>query len=390
MKVACIIIPEFFCRAELRRSPLLKDYSIIVVTTYGSKRTVEAFSSDLTSLRIGMSLQEALTEVKEVQILESDKFYYHSLFQDILNSLENVVHTIEDAGPGIAYLGVDGLADIYGDDNSICRILKSAISEEWNPKIGFGNSKFLSYMHANIGFPMKTSFASEEFWKYSSIDVLPIKQSTIDQLYEFNLNTLKDVARVPLGPMQAQFGKEGKLIWELANGIDRRPLIPRNINDEITEFLEFSEPVILVHNMLMGVELLVEKLLMRSDRKGRGTSTINISGQSECGSVWERRFTFKTPTCDRNRIIARLKVGLQKMHMPGSISEIAVTFKDLTSVVGNQISLFRDLRNTERLSEAVKQLEVLLAKPVPIFHIREVEPWSRIPERRYALVRLST
>ena len=129
---------------------------------------------------------------------------------------------------------------------------------------------------------------------------------------------------------------------------------------------------------------------MRSDRKGRETSTIIISGQSECGSVWERRFTFKTPTCDRNRIIARLKVGLQKMHMPGSISEIAVTFKDLTSVVGNQISLFRDLRNTERLSEAVKQLEVLLAKPVPIFHIREVEPWARIPERRYALVRLST
>ena len=84
MKVACIIIPEFFCRAELRRSPLLKDYSIIVVTTYGSKRTVEAFSSDLTSLRVGMSLQEALTEVKEVQILESDKFYYNSLFQDIL------------------------------------------------------------------------------------------------------------------------------------------------------------------------------------------------------------------------------------------------------------------------------------------------------------------
>ena len=219
---------------------------------------------------------------------------------------------------------------------------------------------------------------------------MPIKQSTIDQLYEFNLNTLKDVARVPLGPMQAQFGKEGKLIWELANGIDRRPLIPRNINDEITEFLEFSEPVILVHNMLMGVELLVEKLLMRSDRRGRGASTIIISGQSDRGSLWERRFTFKAPVCDKNRIICRLKVGLQKMHMPGSISEIAVTFKDLTSVVGNQISLFRDLRNTERLSEAVKQLEVLLAKPVPIFHIREVEPWSRIPERRYALVRLST
>ncbi|MQF65209.1 hypothetical protein FIM04_03715, partial [SAR202 cluster bacterium AC-409-J13_OGT_754m] len=359
-------------------------------TTYGSKRTVEAFSPDLANLRTGMSLQEALSEVKEVQILESDKFYYHSLFQDILSSLENVVQVVEDAGLGIAYLDVDGLDHIYGDDNSICTLLKSVISEEWNAKIGFGNSKFLSYLAANIGFQMKTSFVPEDLLERASTDVLPIKRSTIDQLHEFDLHTLRDVSRVPLGPMQAQFGKEGKLIWELSHGIDRRRLTPRNINDEITEFLEFSEPVILVQNMLMGVELLVEKLLMRSDRRGRGASTIIISGQSDRGSLWERRFTFKAPVCDKNRIICRLKVGLQKMHMPGPISEIAVTLKNLTSVFGNQISLFRHSRNSERLSEAVKQLEVLLDKPIPIFYIREVEPWSRIPERRYALVRFGT
>ena len=190
--------------------------------------------------------------------------------------------------------------------------------------------------------------------------------------------------------MQAQFGKEGKLIWELSHGIDRRPLKPRNINDEITEFLEFSEPVILVQNLLMGVELLVERLLMHPERKGRGGRTIIISGHSDCGSRWERRFTFKVPIYDKNRILFRLKTGLQKMYMPGPISEISVTLKDLTRELRNQVSLFRYSRNSERLCEAVKQLEVLLTKPIPIFHIREIEPWSRIPERRYALVRFGT
>ena len=57
------------------------------------------------------------------------------------------------------------------------------------------------------------------------------------------------------------------------------------------------------HLSNMGVELLVEKLLMRSDRRGRGASTIIISGQSDRGSLWERRFTFKAPVCDKNRII---------------------------------------------------------------------------------------
>ena len=62
------------------------------------------------------------------------------------------------------------------------------------------------------------------------------------------------------------------------------------------------------------------------------------------------------------------------------------TSKRLTGEAGLQSSLFNDVRREENLREAVRQLEVRLGRRPPIYQVREVEPWSRIPERRQALV----
>ena len=35
------------------------------------------------------------------------------------------------------------------------------------------------------------------------------------------------ITALPAGPLQAQFGMEGKRIWELARGYDDTPLCPR-------------------------------------------------------------------------------------------------------------------------------------------------------------------
>jgi DNA polymerase-4/protein ImuB len=51
---------------------------------------------------------------------------------------------------------------------------------------------------------------------------------------------------------------------------------------------------------------------------------------------------------------------------------------------GQQKSLFAEVRNRDHLLEDIKQLELRQGNP-QVFKIKEVEPWSRIPERRYAL-----
>ena len=58
----------------------------------------------------------------------------------------------------------------------------------------------------------------------------------------------------------------------------------------------------------------------------------------------------------------------------------------LTGEAGRQESLVLDVRRRENLKEALRQLKARLGIEPPIYAIREVEPWSRLPERRQALV----
>ena len=56
---------------------------------------------------------------------------------------------------------------------------------------------------------------------------------------------------------------------------------------------------------------------------------------------------------------------------------------------GRQESLWAEVRRDQKLQEVVNQLEARLDTTPPVYQVRELEPWSRIPERRHALVRLS-
>ncbi|MDP3063543.1 MAG: hypothetical protein Q8O40_10120 [Chloroflexota bacterium] len=63
-----------------------------------------------------------------------------------------------------------------------------------------------------------------------------------------------------------------------------------------------------------------------------------------------------------------------------------MTQAGLTGEVGTQKRLLYDVRQREQFIDAVRQLEVTLGKKPPVFAVREMEPWSRIPERRIASV----
>ena len=67
-----------------------------------------------------------------------------------------------------------------------------------------------------------------------------------------------------------------------------------------------------------------------------------------------------------------------------------LTLSGITGEVGRQESMWRDVKRDYDLQETFKQLNRRLKVTPPIYQVRELEPWSRIPERRYALVQLNT
>ena len=88
----------------------------------------------------------------------------------------------------------------------------------------------------------------------------------------------------------------------------------------------------------------------------------------------------------KERALFSLKSRLDNLELPGPLEDIKLTLGGITGESGIQSSLFSDVRKREQLREMMRQLEVLLGCKPPIYQMKEVEPWSRIPERRQALV----
>ena len=176
------------------------------------------------------------------------------------------------------------------------------------------------------------------------------------------------------------------MIWELSNGIDNRPLTPRKHDQEVTESLSFSDPVVVLEAILVGAAMLLERILQRTELKGKAARLLVLQGKMSQGEIWIKRLSLKAPSNNRARLMFRIKASLQGMTLKRPMESLSITLSNLTREVSRQESIFSYMRDEERLQDAIKQLDVLLGETAPVFRVREVEPWSRIPERRHALV----
>ncbi len=387
MQVGCVLIPHFAVKAEGLRRPETAGQPLLVVRSEGSRRTVWDHSPGLTGVRRGMGLQEAVSFAKGARLLDLDLPYLEGQFGEVQDALEQVSPVVEASELGCSYVGLDGLERLYGDNARVAQAVQRAPWEGWGAQVGIGGGKFTAYMSALMSEPGRPFKAPEDgaFLRELSVDYLPVGYRTRARLHDFGLHRLGELALLEVGPLQAQFGREGRLMWELSRGVDVRRVVARRAREEVTERLSFPEPVTTLEGVLLGTEVLVERALLHPELRGRQARLAVLQGYVYQGTPWVRRLSFKE-SFDRRRVMSRIKASLEGGGVSGPVEELWLTLSELAGEQGRQESIFDEVRDRERLKEAVGRLQTLLGKPAPLFHVREVEPWSRIPERRHALV----
>ncbi len=89
---------------------------------------------------------------------------------------------------------------------------------------------------------------------------------------------------------------------------------------------------------------------------------------------------------DGARLWTALRPVIEYADFPGPIAQLELELGGLTAESGRQSGLFVEhARRREQLDEMVRHMKVRYGHS-PVAQVVEVEPWSRIPERRYALM----
>ena len=218
------------------------------------------------------------------------------------------------------------------------------------------------------------------------VDWLPLEEAERAWLRLLGIETLGEFAALPRHAVEAQFGAHGGRAWLAARGEDATALRPRPFRERVVEQAQAQPPLVSRESVLRTVEQLLGRALRQPQSRGRFVRTLRLRATTEDERCWERTRVLKEPTGDRARLWTAIRPELEGAEYPGPVAELSLELGGLTAESGRQAGLFiEQTRRREQLEEMARHLKLRYGQS-PLMRMVAVEPWSRIPERRHALM----
>ncbi len=408
MLIACVLIKHFSFQVEAEAMPHLAGREVLLISREGKTPAVAGTSPAITDVPAGTPLSEALARHPLALQREADLPAYRRRFDEVLDALEAVSPLVEEnpslrrgsgqalgsgrAELGCAYVGLDGLAELYGGMTKLLQALQEVVSPRLEPRFGIGPGRFPATVAASAAQPgqiLKAPPTLIEFLAPYPVEVLPVPWETVARLKRLGLTALGDIARQKLGPMETQFGPGGRSLWEMARGIDNRPIFPRQQELSFEGRVDFPVATVSLETIYLAVENLLVQLYGKPELWGRYARLALLRARVSRRPTWERKVAFKEAAGSAQTALRMIKHAISLYPPSGPVEDLSITLHGVTGEAGRQTSLWTDVRRQDQLRETLRQLEARLGVRPPIYQYRDAEPWSRIPERRRVLIELS-
>ena len=410
----CVWIPLFALRCEEARRPELVSQPGALLAPDASRRVLWQVSplARHAGVRPGMTVSQAIGLCPALQLCEPDPVHYDERFALLLDALARVSPVVEPAELGLAYVGTDGLEGLYGGPEQIVEAIKAAVRRlggwadsdiadsnrlsAYPPiRLGWGKGKFVAWVaatRAKSGGAFIVQPGEEgKFLASQPVAVLPLDPDAHRRLRQLGLRTLGRLAALPEAAIVSQFGRAGRRWWRLAAGATADPVVGRALPEPISASLTFFTPVADREMLVLALERLIERALRHPRRTGWRVQAVRARAELERAASWLATATLKDPSADRDHIAAPLKTRLAQAPPAGAVERLVVEFTAFAPGTAELQLFARDASAAARsgrrraLRSAVQEITLRLKRPM-LHHVIEVQPWSRLPERRYALI----
>lgn len=391
MPLACVLIPNFPLRLAVLEAPAL-DGLPLVLTAPSMTRPVVADASPEAAqrgIRVGMPLREVNAVCPQAVFIPANPVRDALAFERILTQLETVTPSLEPCEPGRLYVDTAGLSRHYPTVEAIAQALLAQVSPVLRPRAGLGPTRFTAWSAARMASPggIHTIAPNEIAITLAPLPVswLPLEPSVLVKLDRLGLRTLSDIAALPATALQARFGPAGRIAHTMATGADERTIIPRTVVESVREELRLPAPLASREMLLLALRQLVIRAFHRPALRHRHVRQAHVRIAIEEGHSWERELTFREPV-GQARLIEILRSRLQAIELPGAAESVGLELLGLSQETATQ-ELIPQLhpKRDRPLIAAARQLKSRYGES-PLAHVVEVEPWSRVPERRFALI----
>jgi DNA polymerase-4 len=341
-------LDSFFVSVERLRDSRLVGKPVIVGGL--SDRGVVAACSYETrafGVRSAMPMRMALKLCPDAIVLRGDFEAYAQHSDWVTRMIMDRAPVVEKASIDEFYLDMTGMERFFGS-YQFATDLRKRIHTETGLQISFGLSvnKTVSKVATNHVKPAGQFqvLPGEEkaFLAPMAVGKIPmIGAVTAQTLRNMGIVHVGTLSQMPLKVLERTFGKSGVMLWERANGIDLRPVVPyseqKSLSKEIT-FEQDTTDVKLLHRILGS---LTEQLAYDLRKLGQCTSCITVKLRYSNFDTHTRQISIPASASD-HRLIPAVHELFEKLYDRRLLIRlIGVRFSKLLQGQ-EQLSLFDD------------------------------------------------
>ena len=395
--IVCVLIPRFALTTAAGDREELLGRPVALAPEPGAAQQVGEVSlaAEAFGIHPGMRLGEALSRCPELTLVAPDPAGVADLWERLLVRMESVGAGVEPERPGLACFDARGLLALHGGIEGVLAAARTALRAP--ARLGVAPSRFAAVAAATRARTRRPEIVAaargvdERACARDYLASLPVAllrarpalAELPEALERLGVATLGELAALPAGAVADRFGRLGLMAHELACGGDSA-LRPRMASESLRESLDLPEAASGLQ-LERGLGLLVDRLLARRERRGRTLRSVVVSATLvERGGTWRQEVVFREALADPVRM--RLALTPHLAQMPAPAERLALTVQRFGPPAFDQRALLQDpaAARAGRLREAIRQARAA-AGPDAALRVLEIDPGSRVPERRAVL-----
>jgi protein ImuB len=344
-------------------------------------------------VRPGLRVGEALARCPGLVLVTPDPDAVADADERLLARLEELGAAVEPVAPGVACFSAAGLERLHGGFDGVMRRTRAVLPVGADGRIGAAPTRFAALQAAEGAPPRRPLVipAAEvrEFLAPLPVERLPVDARLASQLRDLGIRTVGQVARLPRAAALERLGFTGLEAWRLARGEGDRPLRPRRPPQPLEARFTFPEAVGALPALEAAMRLMLTELAGAARTGGRALRGLRLRARLADGGSWTHTVPLREATTDPDRLALAALPALARVT--GPVAALAVRGDAAIDRSGRQLTLQRPERaeRAGRAREAVRQVRAAVGEQA-VLRLVELEPWSRLPERRWALVPFDT
>jgi DNA polymerase-4 len=369
----------FYASVEQRDRPELRGKPVIV-GGHPTRGVVTAASYEVRpfGVRSAMPMARAVRLAPHAIVVAPRFTAYAEASEAVFAVFESFTPLVEPLSLDEAFLDVSESISLFGPAAAIARRIRERIAEEVHlpSSAGIASVKFVAKIASDVAKPNGQLEVPGPETK-AFLAPMPVSRlwgvgpKTEEALRSDGLRTIGDVAARDVRWLEDRYGASGRHLWELANGIDDRPVVPdrraKSVGAEDT-FEEDQQGLDALRTRVHAQALRVARRLRKSGVK---TRVVQLKVKYADFKLITRRTTLASPTDDGQELYRAAMQLFERVPLDQPVRLTGVSAQELDGGAP-QLELFDGARESTESSDRTDRLNETLDRIAARFGSRAV------------------